>query len=149
AADNNRFPSGGPTMTTAAHLWAIGYDDMKRADQVPEEIISLGGDSGQTGRALILLDIARIVRRPDGAFTFCHKSFAGVTNILGLTTVGFLAGLVLAAPLAGAAIGARIGGIGTGASAAKVGIRAEFVHEVEGLMKPGTSALFILDDQGD
>jgi uncharacterized membrane protein len=30
-----------------------------------------------------------------------------------------------------------------------VGIREDFVREVEGLMKPGTSVLFVLDDQGD
>jgi len=29
-------------MTTAAHLWAIGYDDTKRADQVRDEIAELG-----------------------------------------------------------------------------------------------------------
>ncbi len=68
---------------------------------------------------------------------------------MGCTVLGFLAGLVLAAPLAGVAIGALVGGVGTAASAAMVGIRGDFVREVEGLMKPGTSALFVLDDQGD
>ena len=28
-------------MTAGAHLWAIGYDDMKRADQVQDEIARL------------------------------------------------------------------------------------------------------------
>ena len=136
-------------MTTAAHLWAIGYDDVERAGQVREEITRLGWDPGQAGRSLILLDIAVVVRHPDGSFTFDHKSFPGVTNILGFTTVGFLAGLVLAAPLAGAAIGALVGGVSTAAAAAKVGIHDDFVREVEGLMKPGTSVLFVLDDQGE
>ena len=136
-------------MTTAAHLWAIGYDDMERADKLRAEITRLGWDLGQGGRSLILLDVAVIVRHPDGSFTFDRKPFPGVANIVGCTMVGFLAGLVLAAPLAGAAIGALVGGAGTAASAATVGIRPDFVGEVEGLMKPGTSAVFVLDDQGD
>jgi uncharacterized membrane protein len=41
-----------------------------------------------------------------------------------------------------------LGGVGT-ASAAHVGIGEDFIREVEGLMKPGTSALFVLDDDGD
>jgi uncharacterized membrane protein len=55
--------------------------------------------------------------------------------------VGFLPGLVLAAPLAGAAVGALLGGFGS-AIVRSVGIGDDFVREVEGLMKPGTSALF-------
>jgi len=136
-------------MATATHLWAIGYDTMERADQVREEITRLGWDPGRAGRFLVLLDIAVVVRHPDGSFTFDRKPFPGVANVVACSTLGLLAGLVLAAPLAGAAIGALIGGVGTAASAARVGIRADFVHEVEGLMKPGTSALFVLDYQGD
>jgi hypothetical protein len=29
-------------MTESKHLWAIGYDDMGRAEQVRDEIIRLG-----------------------------------------------------------------------------------------------------------
>jgi uncharacterized membrane protein len=32
---------------------------------------------------------------------------------------------------------------------AHAGIGPEFIHEVEALMKPGTSALFVLDAEGD
>ena len=46
-------------------------------------------------------------------------------------------------------MGAVLGGLGTAASATAVGIGDDFVREVEGLMKPGTSALFILDDEVD
>ena len=39
---------------------------------------------------------------------------------------------------------------GTGALLAnRAGIEEEFIRKVEGLMKPGSSALFVLDDQGD
>src|SRR5262249_42721224 len=71
-----------------------------------------------------------------------------VANILACAGVGFLAGLVLAAPLTGATIGALLGSAGT-AAATHAGISEEFVREVEALMKPGTSALFVLDHEGD
>jgi uncharacterized membrane protein len=136
-------------MTATAHLWAIGYDDMKRADQVREEFAKLGWGNGQAGKYLILLDIAVVVRHPDGSFTFDRNRFPGVTNILVCTTVGFLAGLVVAAPLAGAAVGALLGGAGIAAAAASVGIDNNFLLDVAGMMKPGTSALFILDEQAN
>jgi uncharacterized membrane protein len=135
-------------MTTSAHLWAIGYDSMERADQVRDEIVRLGWDRGQGGRYLILLDIAVVVRHPDGSFTFDRKPFPGVANILACTAVGFLAGLVVAAPLTGATVGALVGGVGA-ATVAHLGIGEDFIREVEGFMKPGTSALFVLDDDGD
>jgi uncharacterized membrane protein len=42
-----------------------------------------------------------------------------------------------------------LGGATTAAMAADVGRSGDFVREVERLMQPGTSALFILDDVGD
>ena len=132
-------------MTQSEHLWAIGYDDMGRAEQVRDEIISLGWDT----HYLDLLDVAVVVRHPDGSFTCNREPFPAVANILGCTVVGFLAGLVLLAPLTGAAVGALLGGAGTAASVAAVGIGDDFVREVEGLMQPGTSALFVLDSEGD
>jgi len=135
-------------MTQAAHLWAIGYDDMARADQVRDEVARLGWDRGRGAKYLILLDLAVVVRHPDGSFALDRKPFPGVVNILGCTVVGFLAGLVLAAPLPGAAVGALLGSAGT-AAAGHAGISKDFIREVTSLMKPGTSALFVLDDGGD
>jgi uncharacterized membrane protein len=135
-------------MTAAAHLWAVGYHDMAGADEARDKITQLAWGPGQAGRYLILEDIAVVVRHPDGTFTFDRERFPGFANIAAFTAVGFLAGLVLAAPLAGAAIGAVVGGVGTAASAAAIGIDARFVREVEGMMRPGTSALFVLDDVG-
>ena len=48
----------------------------------------------------------------------------------------------------GAAVGALLGGAET-ALAARVGIGDDFVRDVEAMMKPGTSVLFVLDDEGD
>jgi uncharacterized membrane protein len=135
-------------MTTDAHLWAIGYDDTARADQVCDEIAGLGWGSGQAGKSLILLDLAVVVRHLDGSFAIDRKPFPGVANILACTGAGFLAGLVLAAPLTGATIGALLGSAGT-AAATHVGISEDFIRDAETLMKPGTSALFVLDYDGD
>ena len=118
---------------------------MGRAEQVRDEIIKLGWDT----HYLILLDIAVVVRHPDGSFTCNREPVPAVANILGSTIVGFLAGLVLLAPMTGATVGALVGGVGTAASLAAVGIGDDFVREIEGLMRPGTSALFVLDSEGD
>ncbi|HXJ77736.1 MAG TPA: DUF1269 domain-containing protein [Candidatus Methylomirabilis sp.] len=131
-------------MTSASHLWAIGYHDMERANQVRDEIIKLGWDK----HYLILEDLAVVVRHPGGSFTLERESFPTASNILGCTAVGFLAGLVIGTPLTGAAVGAMLGGTGTAAVAA-VGIGDDFVRDVERLMKPGTSALFVLDSEGE
>jgi uncharacterized membrane protein len=135
-------------MTTAAHLWAIGYDDMVRAEQVRDEIARLGWDNGKAGKDIFLLDIATVVRHPDGSFTLNRFPFPGVANILVCTCIGFLVGLVMAAPLSGAAVGALLGTTGT-ALATRVGISEGFIRDVEAMMKPGTSALFVLDETCD
>jgi uncharacterized membrane protein len=131
-------------MTSSGHLWAIGYDDMERANQVREEIIKLGWDK----HYLILEDVAVVVRHPDESFTLDREPFPVASNILGCTAVGFLVGLVLGVPLTGATVGAAMGGAGTAISTA-VGIGDDFIGEVTRLMKPGTSALFVLDSEGD
>jgi uncharacterized membrane protein len=128
----------------AGNLWAIGYDDLERARQAKEELTRLGWRE----HYLILSDVVIVSRLPDGSFALDREPFPAATNVLGLTVVGFIAGLVLAAPLAGAAVGALMGGAAT-AAAAEIGIGDDFVREVEGMMQPGTSALFVLDDVGD
>ena len=132
-------------MTQSEHLWALGFDDMERAEQVRDEIIRLGWVT----HYLALLDVAVVVRHSDGSFTCNRERFPTVANLLGCTAVGFLAGLVLLAPLAGAAVGAMLGAAGTAAAVAAVGIGDDFVREVESMMQPGTSALFVLDSEGN
>ena len=132
-------------MTKSQHLWAIGYDDMERASQVRDEIVRLGWVQNY----LLLQDVAVVVRHPDGSFTLDRERFPAAFNVLGCSAVGFLAGLVLGVPLVGAAIGAVVGGAGTTRVMASAGIGGDFVREVQGLMKPGTSALFVLDCEGD
>jgi uncharacterized membrane protein len=134
----SQAPSG------TAHLWAIGYDDMERADQVKHEITKLGWDEPY----LILLDVVVVVRRADGSFVVDRVPVSTLNGILGSTVAGFIAGLLLAAPFTGAAVGAIVGGADAGLSS-KLKIADDFVRDVEVMMKPGTSALFVLDDQGD
>jgi uncharacterized membrane protein len=136
------------TMAATAHLWAVGYDDMERASQVRDELAALAWDNGRAGKYLILDDIVVVVRNLDGSFTLNREPFQAAANILGCGAVGFLVGLVVAAPLAGALVGALVGTAGSTA-AATIGIDDDFVREVEAHMKPGTSALFVLDDDGD
>jgi uncharacterized membrane protein len=126
------------TMSKLAHLWAVGYDDLSKTERARETITRLGWEK----HYLMLEDLAVVVRHADGSFTLDREPFAVVGNILGCTMAGFLAGLVVAAPLTGAATGAIIGGVGSAAYAAEAGIPTEFIREVEGMMKPGTSALF-------
>jgi uncharacterized membrane protein len=131
-------------MSESWHLWAIGYEDTERAERVRAEITWLGWEN----HFLILGDAAVAVRHPDGSFTIDREPFPVAANIAVCTTVGFLAGLALAAPLTGAAIGALLSG-GVSAMANAVGFGQGFVREVESLMKPGTSALFLLTHGGD
>jgi uncharacterized membrane protein len=127
------------------HLWAVGYDDTERAKAVRDEIVRFGW----VDNYLLLEDVAVVVRHPGGSFTLDREAFPSGSNVLGASAVGFLAGLVLGVPLVGAAIGAMVGGVGTVMTVNSAGIDPDFVTEVQGLMKPGTSAIFVLDVEGD
>jgi uncharacterized membrane protein len=127
-----------------AHLWAIGYDDPGQAERARAEVTNLAGP----GQYLLLLDVAILARAVNGSYTLNREPFPLTSNVLAGGTLGFLAGLALAAPMTGAAIGALLG---TAAStvANAVAIEDTFIHDVERLMKPGTSAVLVLDHQGD
>ena len=131
-------------MNTSGHLWAIGYGDTRRAAEVRDEIVKLGW----VKHDLILEDVAVVVRHADGSFKVDRGPVPSAANVVGLTLVGVLAGLVLGEPIIGAAVGTALG-LGGAAVSATVGIGDDFVREVEGLMKPGSSVLFVLDSEGD
>lgn len=132
-------------MKTTEHLWAVGYDNMERAHQVRAEIVRLGW----VANSLLLNDLAVVVRHLDGSFTLDRERFPTGSNILGASAVGFLAGLVIGVPIVGAAIGAAVGGAGAAMSVASADIAEDFVKDAQGLMKPGTSAIFVLESGGD
>jgi uncharacterized membrane protein len=126
----------------AAHLWAVGYDDMEGAEQLRAEISRLGEK-----HCLILLDAAVVVRHLDGRLTVDGEPFVAATHLGGHTVASFLAGLALAVPpLTGAAVDTLVS---RRAVLAEAGVDAAFASEVEALMRPGTSALFVLDREGD
>src|SRR5271166_773857 len=99
-------------MNKVAHLWAISYDAVGRAEQVRDAITRLGET-----HCLILLDTAVVVRYPDGSVTLNGERFVSVAETRGHTLAGFLAGLALGAPpLTAAAVGAFLRGAGVAAS---------------------------------
>ena len=132
-------------MTKSDHLWAVGFDDMERANKLRDEIVRLGWVQNR----LLLKEVAVVVRHPDGSFTLDRERFPAASNVLGFSAVGFLAGLMLGVPLTGATIGAAVAGAGTTRVLISAGIGGDFVKEVQELMKPGTSAVFVLDSEGD
>jgi len=136
-------------MTDVGHLWAVGYDDVRRAEQVRDEIARLG-----ERRCLVLRDTAVAVRYADGTFTLDGEPYVHASNIRGRGLVSLLASLALGAPpLTGAGVGFTLRSTGcTGTGSADTGAAAiseDFVGAVEEMMKPGTSALFVLDQVGD
>jgi uncharacterized membrane protein len=130
-------------MNKNGHLWAIGHDDIRGAEKLRFEVTRLS-----ESHCLVLLDTAVAVRYPDGSVTLDGETFVAAPNFRGHTLASFLAGLALGAPpLTGASAGSMLRS--TGRASSEVGIDEDFVSEVEALMRPGTSALFVLDQEGD
>jgi uncharacterized membrane protein len=133
----------GLAMVKGGHLWAIGYDHMERAEEVRAEVARL-----HERHCLTVLDTAVVVRYPDGTVTLNGEPFLVPVKCCGHGFAKFLAALALGAPpLTGAAVGAWAEGAGQ--LAAESGIEDRFIREVQGLMKADTSALFVLDREGN
>jgi uncharacterized membrane protein len=116
---------------------------MGRAEEVRAEIARLS-----EGRCLILLESSVAVRYHDGTVTLDGEPFVSVPKLRGHSLANFFAGLALGAPpLTGAVAGAWVRT--TACPSADVGIGEDFVIEVEAMMRPGTSALFVLDQECD
>jgi uncharacterized membrane protein len=123
-----------------AELIAIGYPDETTAYEAEKEAQRLAHDLILEPEA-----IATIVRTEDGKFrvTTNHHAVAGGAS-WGMFW-GMLFGLLFFVPFFGMAIGA-----GLGALMGKLegsGIDKEFQEQVRDLMKPGTSALFMIIDK--
>ena len=118
-------------------LIAIGYPDETTAELAAEEARRLAKD------LIIEPDaIAVIVRDKEGKFhvhTSHHPVGAGAT--WGMFW-GLLFGLLFFIPFFGLAIGAGMGALM--GKITKSGIDREFQDQVRGMLKPGTSALFLM-----
>jgi uncharacterized membrane protein len=118
-------------------LIAIGYDDTITAHKAAEEAEHLARD------LIIEPDaIAVIVRGDDGKYkvtTNHHAVGAGTT--WGMFW-GFLFGLLFFVPVLGMAVGAGMGAVM--GKIRKSGIDKQFASQVRDMLKPGTSALFLV-----
>ena len=120
-----------------AELIAIGYPDETTAIQAEEEAQRLAKD------LIIQPDaIAAIVRTKDGKFkvtTNHHVVGAGASYGM---LWGLLFGLLFFVPVFGMAVGAGLGTLM--GKLEKSGIDREFQTQVRDMLKPGTSALFLV-----
>jgi uncharacterized membrane protein len=126
-------------MGETAHLWAVGFDDIGRAAQVRDEVAKLA-----ERHCLALFDSAVAVRYGDGTTTLDGEPVLAPVSLRGHGWAGWFAALALGAPpLTPAAVRSVVRGAG-GAAPGPVAIEEAFLRDVERLMKPGTSALFVL-----
>ena len=120
-----------------ADLIAIGYDDMTTAKAAADEVRRLS-------RALTIEPdaVGVIVRDEDGEYhvtTSHHPVGAGAS--WGMLW-GFLFGLLFFVPVFGLAVGAGLGAVF--GKIEKAGIDNDFQEQVRGMVRPGTSALFLI-----
>ncbi|TMK25316.1 MAG: DUF1269 domain-containing protein [Actinobacteria bacterium] len=123
-----------------ADLIAIGYDDEETASKVAQEVYRLERD-------LVIQDeaVAVIVRDKDGKFHVTTNHHPVAEGFTWGMFWGVLFGLIFFIPLFGLAVGAAFGAL-FGAME-KAGIDQAFQQEVREMLKPGTSALFMIVDK--
>ncbi|HWE10946.1 MAG TPA: DUF1269 domain-containing protein [Solirubrobacteraceae bacterium] len=123
-----------------AELIAIGYDDMETADRAAEEVYRLAQDLVVEPEA-----VAVIVRDENGRYhvhTNHHPVAEGVT--WGMLW-GALFGLLFFVPVFGLAVGGVFGALF--GLFERIGVDKTFQQEVRDMVKPGTSALFLVVDK--
>ena len=123
-----------------ADLIAIGYPDTTTALQAEEEVQRLAKD------LVIQPDaVAAIIRSPDGKIkTITNQHAVGTGATWGMFW-GFLFGILFFIPFFGMAVGAGLGALM--GKVGKSGIDKAFQDQVRDMLKPGTSALFMVVEQ--
>jgi uncharacterized membrane protein len=128
-----------------ADLVCVAFDDVTTADRALHELTVL-----QKEYLIELADACVVVRPVDGEIQLKQAfPLARIGAMSGGTSGalwGGLIGLLFLNPLAGMAIGAGVGAA-SGALAGKVtdyGIPDDFIKQLGGTIKPGSSALFLL-----
>jgi uncharacterized membrane protein len=120
-----------------ADLIAIGYPDETTAGEAAKEANRLAKD------LIIQPDaIAAIVRDKEGKYQVTTNHHAVGTGATWGMFWGLLFGLLFFIPVFGMAVGAGLGALM--GKMAKSGIDKEFQDQVRDLLKPGTSALFLV-----
>ncbi|HEY4427122.1 MAG TPA: DUF1269 domain-containing protein [Solirubrobacteraceae bacterium] len=120
-----------------ATLIAIGYDDEGVADDAAEEVKRLSQD------LIIQPDAVAVIRRDaDGDYHVNTNHHAvGLGASWGMFW-GLLFGILFFVPVFGMAVGAGMGALF--GKIEKGGINKEFQQQVRDMVKPGTSALFLI-----
>jgi len=129
------------TTNGSAHLWAVGYDDVDRADQVRKVIVSLADPRHE----LQLLDIAILVRTREGSLQINGRPLPTGNRAARYGTLAFLAGFALAVPLVTDEAVSRLFDSTVPELSQAVGIDESFQKEIGSMMRPGSSALLVLD----
>ena len=120
-----------------AHLIAIGYPDEATAVQAQQEAERLAHD------LLIQPDaIAAIARGRDGKFKVNSTAHPVTGGTMYGMFWGLLFGLLFFVPFFGLAVGAGMGALM--GKIEKSGVDKEFQRQVQELLQPGTSALFLV-----
>jgi uncharacterized membrane protein len=120
-----------------ADLIAIGYDDETTAVEAMRTAEDLAAD------LIIQPDqIAAIVRHKDGKFQVITNHHEVGSGAAWGGFWGLLFGLLFFVPVLGFAVGAGVGAMM--GKLAKAGIDKEFEQQVRDMLKPGTSALFLI-----
>ena len=120
-----------------ADLIAIGYDDETTAALAEAEVQRLAQD------LVIQPDaVATIVRTADGKYKVSTNHHAVGTGASWGMFWGLLFGLLFFVPVFGMAVGAGLGALM--GKVEKSGLDKEFISQVREMLKPGTSALFVI-----
>jgi uncharacterized membrane protein len=120
-----------------ADLIAIGYPDETTALKAQEEAERLAAD------LIIQADaIAAIVRDKDGKYKVTTNHHAVATGTVWGMWWGLLFGLLFFVPVFGMAVGAGFGALF--GKLEKTGVDKAFQEQVREMLKPGTSALFLV-----
>jgi uncharacterized membrane protein len=120
-----------------AELVAIGYQDMATASAAADEARRLAQD------LIIQPDAIAVIERDESGAYHVHTTHHAVAGgaVWG-SFWGFLFGLLFFIPVFGLAIGAGLGALM--GHFAKASIDKQFQEQVRGMLKPGTSALFLM-----
>ncbi len=120
-----------------ADLIAIGYQDMTTAEQALDKVQEL-----QEELVIEADQAAAIIRKEDGKFrVITNHHEVGAGTMWGMLW-GMLFGFLFFVPILGMAVGAGMGAIF--GKLAKSSIDKEFQEQVREMLKPGTSALFLV-----